>query len=132
MHCAKIFATLALASFCSAGTAPRSDFEFKWKGVCSDRDSKRHDKLTLRRGRDGVVQARIVTTSYCLGGDYTADVMYLTDQVQLRAERDCEMIAVDLACKEELTFRVKSTIARGTPIVFGFGSNEPHLRAVAP
>jgi hypothetical protein len=132
MQRAKILATLAIASVCCAGTAPRSDFEFKWKGVCSDRDSKQHDKLTLKRGRDGVVQARIATTSYCIGGDYTADVMYPTDQVQLRADRDCEMIAVDIACREELTFRLKSTIARGTLIVFGFGSNEPHLRAAVP
>jgi len=132
MRCANILGVLAIASLCSAATAPPSGFEFKWKGVCSDRYTQRDDKLTLKRGRDGIVQARISITSYCLSGDYTPDVKYLIDQVQLRVERDCEEIAVDLACRDELTFRLKNEITRGTPILFGVDSREPHLRAVTP
>jgi hypothetical protein len=133
MRRAKILATLAIASLCSAGTAPPSDFEFEWKGgFCSNRDTHRKDKLTLKRGQDGLVQARVVFTYYCLGGDYAPDVKYLADQVQLRVMRGCEMIAVDLQCKGELTLRLSKSIARGTPIVFGFDAKEPHLRSVAP
>jgi hypothetical protein len=132
MRRAKILATLAIAALCSAGTPPPQDFEFKSKGVCSDREPIREDKLTLRRGRNAIVQARIVFTYGCFAEEYAPDVRYLADKVQLRVERGCGEIAVDLVCKQELTFRLRRQVARGTPVVFGFNSDEPHLRAVAP
>lgn len=132
MRRAMIFVTLAFASLSSADTAPSTEFEFKSNAVCSGRETRRGDKLTLKRGRDGVVQARILFNSYCLVEQYAPDVKYSSDEVQLRVERGCEEIAVDLACKVELSFRLNKVIARGTPIVFGFDSSEHHLRAVAP
>jgi hypothetical protein len=132
MRGAKILATLAFAAVCSAGASPPQDFEFKSKGVCSNRKPIREDKLTLRRGRDAIVQARIVFTYGCFATDYAPEVQYSADKVQLRVERDCGEIAVDLVCKQELTFLLRKPVARGTLIVFGFNSDEPHLRAVAP
>jgi hypothetical protein len=133
MRRAKILPILATATLCSAAAAPSSDFEFGSQGVCNDHMASRKDKLTLRRLRDGTVQARVVFNYSCLWeGDQAPRVDYLTDRVQLRADWGCDEIAVDLLCKQELTFRLTRAVARGTRIHFGFGSEEPHLSAIAP
>jgi hypothetical protein len=128
----EICASLVIACTCFAAPSVDKDFEFDSKGVCDRQDSKRPDRLTLGRFRDGSIRARILVTSYCLGPGYTPHVEYLTDRVNLKVTTECEQIAIDVSCKMELTFHLLRKVAQGTPVIFSRSSNDQELRAIAP
>ena len=93
----------------------------------------RDDKLTVKRGMDGRVRARIVFSSFCLlDEEYAPSVDYLEGTVRIRVQRNFDEITLHCSCTTKMTFTLTRAVPRGTQIVFGFGSYEPHLRAIAP
>lgn len=131
MRRARLLLMLIMASLGAGAFAQSQDFEFESSGSCSANEARRDDKLTLSRGVGGLVRARITFYSFCVEEDFTPKVEYLDGQVRLSVERSHE-ISLHCACTSRITFRLKRPVPRGTTVVFGFGSQEPLLRAIAP
>jgi hypothetical protein len=132
MRRATIFAILAIASLGGVSVAESPEFEFKSGESCSSHEPDRDEKLTLKRGRDGTLRARVTYISSCADPQYAPRVEYLDGLVRLRVERNWNVITLHCACTNKLTFKLIRKVPRGTAIVFGFGSDEPRWRAVAP
>jgi hypothetical protein len=134
MRRAKIVTMLGAISLSTIAAVPPQAFEFETSGRCSSRMSWANDKLTVKRGINGILRAQITSRSSCTDEKYVPRVDYLEGEVRIRVERKdlLEEVTSGCMCTNKLTFKLNRPIVRGTAVVFGFGSNEPHLRAVAP
>jgi hypothetical protein len=132
MRCAAVIASIALTSL-NIGALASSGFDVKSGGSCSSHEPWHDDKMTLKRGFDGAVRARIVYHSACIMHEEgEPDVDYLEGSVQIRVPRDFNEITFHCSCTQKLTFTLKRAVPPGTVVLFGFNSDEPLLRAIAP
>ena len=123
-------AAISLGSIVSAKS---EDFEFKSGGNCSSHEPWKPDKLTVKREHDGTVRARIVFNSQCVFDEnFSPHVEFLEGVVKLQVERNRSEITPDCSCTNKITFILKRPVPPGTVVVFGYDSDEPHLRSVAP
>jgi hypothetical protein len=114
-------------------SGPSPDFEFEEEGRCGGNAPWPDKKMTLKRGRNGFLRARIVFPTFCVPHDFAPRVDYQEGLVRLRVEWDMDEISIHCSCVTKLTFTLKREVPRGTAITFGFGDyDEPQLQAVAP